>query len=117
MIKQIINGQTRNIVSVKASTADMATLSAILAGKLETWDVVSEGGTTANPAQLNFVRFAVGKKGINSRNSASVTIPHIKFTKTYSDISSAVIGVWDQDYLSAIKCEYCTLVGASSLGA
>jgi hypothetical protein len=116
MIKQIINGKGLKTVSVNMSTADATLLSAILVGKLQVWDLMAEGGTATTVATPNYIRFAVGKKGISSRQSASVYVPHIKTTKTLSDIESAVIGVWDADFQTALKCEYCVGVGASSKG-
>lgn len=116
MIKQIINGKNLKTVTANMSTADATVLSAILAGKLQVWKLESEGGTAITVATPNYIRFAVGKKGISNRQSASVYVPHMKNTKTLSDIETAVIGVWDADFQTALKCEYCVAVGASSKG-
>ncbi|MEA2110618.1 MAG: hypothetical protein U9P71_01085 [Campylobacterota bacterium] len=117
MIKQKINGRSVNTVSIVCSTADAATLSAILAGESTEWEVTAEGGTTANAVTPNYLAFSVGKKGIGKSNSASVRLPHIKITKTWSDVKTAVVGAFDQDFATAVKCEYCNLFGASSKGA
>ncbi|MDD5400758.1 MAG: hypothetical protein PHQ93_06205 [Sulfurimonas sp.] len=98
------------------STADATTLSAILVGKLQTWKLESEGGTAITVATPNYIRFAVGKKGISNRQSTSVFVPHMKNTKTLKDIESVVIGNWDADFQTTSKCEYCIAVGASSKG-
>ena len=118
MIKQKINGCHGNTVNADLSTADNATLAAILAGESTEWESISTGGTTANIAQLNFIGFSVGKKGINPRNSSSVGVRlhHVKPTKTLVDIKTAVVGVFDQDFATPTKCEYCNLFGASSKG-
>lgn len=116
MIKQIINGKGLKTITANMSTADATALSAILAGKLQVWDLMAEGGTAVTVANPNYIRFAVGKKGISSRQSASVYVPHMKNTKTLSDIESAVIGLWDADFQTALKCEYCVAVGQSSKG-
>ena len=62
------------------------------------------------------IKLAVGKKGLTSRRSAGVLLPHIKPTKTLSDIQLAVVANWDEDFESSVKCEYCTSFGASSKG-
>lgn len=107
MIRQKVNGKTVKTVNVTASDADMTTLKGLMAGELETWDLKSSGGTTANPAVLNHIGFAVGKKGIGgTRHSQSVFIPHVKPTKHFSDIRTAVVGVWSQDFATDVVCEY-----------
>lgn len=116
MIKQIINGKNLKTVTANMSTGDATVLSAILVGKLQVWKLESEGGTAVTIATPNYIRFAVGKKGISNRQSASVFLPHMKNTKTLKDIESAVIGLWDADFQTTAKCEYCISVGASSKG-
>jgi hypothetical protein len=116
MIKQIVNGKNLKTISANMSTGDFTVLSSILAGKLEVWDLVSEGGTAANVAKPNYIRLAVGKKGISNRVSCAVYLPHVKTTKTAIDLETAIVGLFDADYETAVKCEYCTVIGASSKG-
>ena len=107
MIRQIVNGKSVKTVTVSGSADDMTTLKGLMAGELETWDLKSSGGSSANPAVLNHIGFAVGKKGIGgTRHSQSVFVPHIKPTKHFSDIRTAVVGVWTQDFASSTACEY-----------
>lgn len=116
MIKQIINGKNLKTVTANMSTADATVLSSVLVGKLQVWKLESEGGTAITVATPNYIRFAVGKKGISNRQSASVFLPHMKNTKNIDDIEGAVIGLWDADFETSAKCEYCVVVGASSKG-
>lgn len=107
MIRQIVNGKTVKTVNVSASTADLATLSGLMAGQLETWETKGSGGTPANPAVLNHIGLAVGKKLMGGAvHSQSVFIPHVKPTKHFSDIRANVVGVWDMDFNSSTACEY-----------
>jgi len=116
MIKQIINGSARRTINADMSNADFTVLAGVLAGKAEEWTKHSEGGTSANGKIINSIKFAVGKKGLSSRKSVGVMIPHLKNTKTFSDIQTAVVGVWDEDFSSSTACEYCSAFGASSKG-
>lgn len=110
MIKQKIGGRTVNTVSASGSVADMTTLSGILEGELTLFELKFEGGTSANPAVLNAKKFSVGKKYLSGqRQSASVSIPHVKATKSFADIQLAVVGQFDESFESANKCEYSNL--------
>jgi len=107
MIRQIVNGKVVKTVTVSGSDADMTTLKGLMAGELETWDSKAEGGTPANPAVLNYVGFAVGKTTIGGRrHSQGIFIPHVKTTKTMSDIRTAVVGTWNADFIVDTACEY-----------
>ncbi len=118
MVKQYVNGRWVKTVNANMSSADAATLSALLAGRNEEWTLVAEGGTTATVSEPNFLGFSVGKTYLSGvRKSAAVRVPHIKNTKTITDVKAAVVGVWDEDFLSATACDYCNLIGASDKGA
>lgn len=116
MIKQVINGAQRRTVNADMSNADFLLLQAVLAGKSEEWQLQSSGGAVANGKTLNSIKLAVGKKGLTSRRSAGVFLPHIKPTKTLQDLQFAIVSNWDEDFESSVKCEYCTTFGASSKG-
>ena len=116
MIKQIINGKSVAAINAAVTTADFTILAGVLAGKSENWLKHSEGGTSANIANPNFIRFSCGKKSIDGTVSTAVIVPHLKSSKTLSDIIAAVSGVFDVDYESSVKCEYVNCVGASSRG-
>ncbi|ATB68885.1 hypothetical protein SJPD1_1048 [Sulfurospirillum diekertiae] len=110
MIKQKIAGRNVNTVSASGSVADMTTLGAILEGELSFYEQKFEGGTTANPAVLNAKKFSVGKKYLSGqRQSASVSIPHVKATKSFAEIQTAVIGQFDESFKSSTKCDYSNL--------
>jgi len=110
MIKQKIGGRNVNTVSASGSVADMTTLGAILEGELSIYELKSEGGTSANPSVLNAIKFSVGKRYLSRQNqSASVSIPHIKPTKFFPDIQTAVIGQFDESFKSSTKCDYSNL--------
>lgn len=111
MIRQRIGGKTVNTVNATGSEADMTALSAILEGELTTYDIKFEGGTaSAMPAQMNGKRFSVGKKYLSGQTrSASVSIPHVKTTKTFNEVAVAVIGQFDEDFEGSAKCEYSNL--------
>lgn len=110
MIKQKIGGKNVNTVSASGSVADMTTLVAILEGESSLYEQKFEGGTTANPSVLNAKKFSVGKKYLSGqRKSASVSLPHVKPTKSFADIQTAVIGQFDEGFDSSTKCEYSNL--------
>lgn len=110
MIKQRIGGRNVNTVSASGSVADMTALGAILEGELTFYELKFEGGTSANPAVLNAKKFSVGKKYLSGqRKSASVSIPHVKATTSFSEIQTAVIGQFDESFDSSTKCDYSNL--------
>lgn len=118
MLRQIINGSVKRTVMVSGSQAHLQALSLLLAGKTEIWDKKTQGGTnTAVAVPLNAFKFSVGKKdGFGLYLSAAVSLPHLKRTKNMNDVSSAVKGIWDADFNTATKCEYCNGIGNSSRG-
>lgn len=116
MIKQIINGKSVGTISASMSSADFTILQGVLAGKSVNWKKESEGGTPTNIAVPNFIRFSCGKKTLSGYQSVAVTLPHLKATKTLSDIRSLALGVFDVSYSSSVKCDYVNGVGASSKG-
>ena len=111
MIRQKIGGRTVNTVIASGSADDMTALSSLMEGQLETYELKFEGGTTAPaPASLNAKHFSVGKKYLSGqRKSASVKIPHVKTSVSFSEIHTKVIGQFDEAFDSSVKCEYSNL--------
>lgn len=116
MIKQKVGGKTVNTVYAEMSAADLATVQALLVGKLEIYDKKFSGGTTsAVPSVMNYIRFSVGKKvskGVYISGSNSV--PHIKQGKSIADARTLVVGAFDASFTSDAKAEYCNLIGSNS---
>lgn len=112
MIKQKIGGKSVNTVNVNASEADTTTLLGLLEGELSVLDLKAEGGTAvATPTALNSKKFSVGKKYLSGQTkSASVFVPHVNPSKTFSDIALGVIGNFDEDFMGSAKCEYSNLL-------
>lgn len=108
MIYQRIGGRNVNTVSATGTTADLTTLSSILEGELTTFELKFEAGTVAPaPTALNTKKFSVGKKYLSGQSmSCSVGIPHVKITKSFNEIQTAVIGQFDESYDTAVKCSY-----------
>lgn len=117
MLRQTINNKLLNTAKITGSDADLQALAAVLEGEVEIFSVKAEGGAEANAVSLNPIGFSVGKKKLTgSYLTTSVFLPHMKATKSFSDISSAVKGVWDADFISGIKSSYCNGFKASSRG-
>lgn len=117
MIYQYTNGVKRNSVRVSGSAADMAILAGVLEGKCEIFDLKAEGGVVATVAELNPLGFSVGKKYISGAyKSCAVMLAHIKPTKTFTDVRSAIKGIWNADFMSAEKCQYVNGLRATSKG-
>jgi len=112
MIRQTIGGKAVNTVNVTGTEADILALAGLLEGELTTYDLKFEGGTaSAMPSLMNGKKFSVGKKYLSGQTrSASVYVPHIKTAKSFSDISIAVIGAFDEDFEGSAKCEYSNLI-------
>lgn len=117
MLRQTINGQLLNTAKITGSDADLQTLATVLEGEVEIFSVKAEGGAEANGVVLNPIGFSVGKKKLTgSYLTTSIYLKHMKPTKSFSDISSAVKGVWDADFTSGIKSSYCNGYKATSQG-
>jgi len=115
MIKQIIGGVTKKTVYAEMSAGDATTLQGLMEGKLEIYDLKSEGGTTsAMPAVMNYINFSAGKKiSKGVYQTASVKVPHIKQGKSFQDVKALVIGAFDCGYELDVKCEYSNLIGSN----
>lgn len=111
MLRQRIGGRTVNTVMANGSADDMLALSSILEGEITTFELKFEGGTPAPaPTALNSKKFSVGKKYLSGQTkSASVQIPHVKATKSFTEIQTAVIGQFDENFVSSVKCVYSNL--------
>lgn len=113
MIRQKIGGKSVNTVMATGSADDITSLTSLLEGELETFELKFEGGTVATaPVKLNTKIFSVGKKTLgNQYKSAYVDIPHVKSGKTFNpDVTGAVKGQFDASYEEAVKCEYSNLI-------
>lgn len=110
MIKQIMGGSTIKTINVTASDADITKLQSILVGKLEIYEKKGEGGTKLSAVPTggyNAKSFSVGSKNIDgSYKSAFVRLPHVKSSKSWIDIHTAVVGAFDESVDSSGKCEY-----------
>ena len=109
-----INGESAGIVDAVATEADMDVLKGLIDGKIEVYDLKSSGGTALEkaPTELNAFKFSVGKKdALNpaSADRASVKIPHVKPTKSWTDMEPTIVGAFDASFDVATKCAYATL--------
>ena len=112
MLKQTINGlRSLNVSAVGSTAGDTTALIGLMAGKVEKFKNVGEGGTAiaAVPATLNKKSVVVGKKDATGRLSTIFTVPHVKAAKTFKDLSADVVGKFDCDYVITTKCEYAKL--------
>lgn len=118
MIYQITNGIRCNVCDINASVSDMEAIAAVLEGKCELYKLEGDAfGSEVKGIELNPIGFSVSKKAITgSYKSTAVTLQHIKPTKTFSDIQTAVKGVWDADFTSGIKCDKVNGFRATSKG-
>lgn len=117
MLRQNINGSVKKTVMLNGSQADLEAVSNIIAGKIEIYVKTAEGGTdTPVPTPLNARKFSVGKVYVDHRKSEAVNLPHMKTTKTGEDFRVAVLGVWDESFISSVKCGYVNAIGNSSRG-
>lgn len=108
IIKQVVKGSTVKTLDVDASNADLTELIAILAGEVQTFELKSEGGSTATtPSALNRKRYSCGDKSSNI--SCSFTVPHAKLTANTPEFEAVVIGAFDASYDSSTKCDYMNL--------
>ncbi|ASM35017.1 Uncharacterised protein [Campylobacter sputorum subsp. bubulus] len=83
MLKQRINGLTPLTVSIVASDGDYAKIAGVMAGEVETFKHIGDGGTaSATPDRLNRKVFIVGKKeSSGSRKSTQVSISIFVFSE------------------------------------
>lgn len=116
MIKQIVGGKSVASVYVEGTTADIEALQLLMEGKQEVYDLKFSAGTaTTTPTKLNPIRFSTGKK-LSKRTSlsCSVSVPHIKPTKSFSDLRPLVVGLFDCNYEVSTKSEYANLLGSKN---
>jgi len=109
LLRQYVNGNWVNTISVQASADDLNALKALMVGKIEEWDSKASGGTaTSMPDALNKVRYRIGKKGIGGvRHSCAITIHHLNPSKSDDDVASLVIGAFNADWFTDEAAEYC----------
>lgn len=117
MIYQVTNGKKCGTAYVTGSVADLQAIAAVLEGECEVFSLSNSGGTEKKGIVLNPLGFVVGKKTItNSYLSTPVLLAHIKPAKTFSDVVTAVKGLWDADFISGQKSTYCNGFRATSKG-
>lgn len=112
MLKQTIKGlKTLNVSAIGATDGDTTALLGLMAGKVEKYKNVGEGGTAvaAIPNPLNKKSIVVGKKDVAGRLSTMFSVPHVKAAKSFKDLSADVVGKFDCDYVLTTKCEYAKL--------
>lgn len=110
LMKQKIAGKQVKTLDVDGSADDILALQSLMEGEISIYDKKFEGGTASPlPSALNAKSFSVGKKTGKATFSASVRIPHVKPSLTFSEIRAMVIGSFDQDYTTAVKCEYSNM--------
>lgn len=112
MLRQTIKGlKTLNVSAIGATDGDTTALIGIMAGKVEKFKNVGEGGTAvaAIPNPLNKKSIVVGKKDATGRLSTMFSVPHIKASKTFKDLLADIKGKFDCDYVLTTKCEYAKL--------
>ncbi|OCR98861.1 hypothetical protein A9K75_09580 [Campylobacter fetus subsp. testudinum] len=112
MLKQTIDGVTKSI-NANGSSADVGALIGILVGEITEYDLKFQGGTEmpTMPSLLNKKVLIVGSKATASqgRLSSMVTLPHVKTSKTFNEISVDIKNKFNANYESAIKADYVTL--------
>ena len=111
MIKQSIKGLTTLSVNVTGTTGDLTSLIGLMAGKVESYKSIANGGTAvaAIPNPLNKKTFVVGNKTANGRESTIFSVPHVKSSVTSLTLYPSIIGKFDSGYESAIKSDYAML--------
>lgn len=112
MLKQTIQGlRPLTVSAIGATDGDTTALIGLMAGKVEKFKNVGEGGTAvaAIPSPLNKKSIVVGKKDATGRLSTIFSVPHVKASKTFKDLSADVVGQFDCDYVLTTKCEYAKL--------
>jgi len=109
LLRQYINGQRVQTLSVQASADDLNALKGLMEGKIEEWETKATGGTsTAMPDDLNKMRFRIGKLGeAGSRESCAITLHHVDPAKDEDDVRNVVIGKFQASWNVSDKAEYC----------
>jgi len=112
MLKQTIKGlRPLNVSAIGATDGDITALIGIMAGKVEKFKNIGEGGNAiaAIPSPLNRKSIVVGVKDATGRLSTMFTVPHVKAAKTFKDLLADIVGKFDCDYVLPTKCEYAKL--------
>lgn len=110
MLKQRITSLRPLTISAEATEADLTDLKGLLAGEIESFENKGQGGTTAVlPETLNKKVFIVGAKSAEGRISTQVTIPHVKESRHYTEVSTDIIGKFFANYEVATKSDYAKL--------
>jgi len=92
LLRQYINGQRVQTLSVQASADDLNALKGLMEGKVEEWETKATGGTaTSMPETLNTQKW-VSRKG---KKSCAFRIHHINPEKDVNDIKPAIVGKFD----------------------
>jgi len=108
-IKQVIKGKTVRTLDVEASADDTTSLTDLMDGQVEVYDVKSSGGTAVDtPAELNRKKFSCGDR--DEHLSCSFTVPHVKAGKNKADFKTVVVGAFDANYDTTTKCSYMNLL-------
>lgn len=113
MLKQVMGGRTINTLNGQMSTALTTAVIALLVGEVTEYEEKASGGTvmaTIPTTGLNAKRLSVGKKGLNNNfESAFISLPHVKSTKSFNDLKTHMVGNFDSSYETTTACEYCNL--------
>ena len=112
MLKQTIKGlRPLTVSAIGATDGDTTALISLMAGKVENFKNVGEGGAAvvAIPSPLNKKSIVVGKKDATGRLSTMFSVPHVKPSKTFKDLLADITGKFDCDYVLTTKCEYAKL--------
>lgn len=112
MLKQTIkNIRSLTVSAVGATDGDTTALLGLMAGKVDKYKKVGEGGTAiaAIPSPLNKKIIIVGDKDPSGRMSTIMTIPHVKPASKLPELTADILGKFDSDYVGTIKCDYVKL--------
>lgn len=100
LIKQTVKKNYRSN-DLTISTADLAVITPLLAGVVDVYTKVSEGGTDIlTPANLRSMSFGVSRPADSL--SATVRIKHLKSGKHANDVF-AHVGLFDADWNSSLS--------------
>lgn len=108
MVRQNIEGLRSKTISAEISKGDLANIKSILAGEVEELKEIAKGGVAlqAVPNPLNKQSFQLIKREANgTKHSAMVSIPHIKLSVGFIELSNDFIGKFDAGYgVGSPKC-------------